>query len=274
MSATETLSIQAQFSEIRARYEADTNQSSYNALIAGESGTGKSFLLSTARKPVFIDSFDPGGSKCLRPWIEKGEILVDTRWEHEPNFKPKGTWKPTVYEEWAKVTNERKKNGFYNHLGTYVVDSGTRLADAIMNFTLGKRGAAGNAPQWEKDYTPQKVLFQNAVQALLSLPCDFIMTGHLEPDKDEVTGKVTWRYMATGKATVAIPLLFDEIYVTLASPKGQGVEYKLLTAGAGRYLARSRLAQEGRLDTYEEPNIKKILRKAGLPTDDKPLFVS
>jgi hypothetical protein len=48
--------------------------------------------------------------------------------------------------------------------------------------------------------------------------------------------------------------------------------YQLLTRASGMYQARSRLGKGGELDTYEKPDIKAILEKVGMSTDDKELF--
>src|SRR5262245_7197407 len=55
----------------------------FRALIVGESGKGKTFLLRTARKPVHIDSFDTGGSDCLLEWKNKREVVVDNSYEND-----------------------------------------------------------------------------------------------------------------------------------------------------------------------------------------------
>lgn len=260
------LDVKKEFDSIREQYAGDPSSETFNALICGEKGTGKTTLLTTCRKPVLVDSFDPGGLRGLKPWIDKGEIIPDTRWEHEDPMKP------SVYENWAKAVNERFSKGLFQHLGTYCLDSSTTWAQAIMNHILQKAGRPGTEPLFTKDYGPQKVKIQNHIQQLLNLPCDFILTGHLEATKDEVSGRIDYRYMTTGKGSVVIPLLFDELYVMTTQETPSGLVYKLLTRTTGRYVACSRLASIGSFETYEEPNIKRLLMKAGLPHQDRPLF--
>jgi len=48
-------------------YNQDPLQKRFSAIISGDIEAGKTYLLSTARFPVHIDSFDPGGTKCLAP---------------------------------------------------------------------------------------------------------------------------------------------------------------------------------------------------------------
>ena len=245
----------------------DTPRSgSFNFLLLGEIGTGKSFLLNTARKPIHLDCFDPGGTTNLVDMIKKGELIPDIRWEEEDPLTP------SVFREWEKVMKERITNGYFNHFGTYCLDSSSTWSDAIMNQVLKSEGLAGQPPRWAHDYVPQKVKIQNWIRLLMRLPCDFILTGHLDGSKDEVTGRMSYRYMTTGKAAITIPLLFDEVYVMDPKTTSSGVEYRILTQSNGTYLARSRMAKDGLLKTHEKPDIKAMLKKCGFPTEDKPLF--
>lgn len=253
------------FAQIRTNYQQNPKTGTFNALICGEAGTGKTHILKTCRKPVLLHTFDPGGEKTLRDEIAKGEILVES-------FAPDDPFKPWAFISWVRTLDKEIKDGLFEHIATFALDSTTLWAESILNFLTAKRGAAGKTPEGKADYMPQKTEIRNWVTKILGLPCDVVMTGHLEPTEDQVSGRVTYRYATTGKGTIIIPAMFDEVYVTEAEDTSKGVKYKLRTAGAGRYMARSRLASGGRLEVYEEPDIKAILTKVGLPTDDKPLF--
>jgi hypothetical protein len=260
------LLIQKHVQELQQMYQDDPRQESFTALVLGELGSGKSFLASTARKPVHIDSFDPGGTKGLKKWIDKGEIIADVQWEKE---NPK---KPTVFRHWKDAMANRVRMGYFDHIGTFWLDSSTSWGEAIMNSILLKAGIAGEPPRWSHDYVPQKAIIRNWVREMCNLPCDFIMTGHLEGVKDEVTGGMAYRYMTTGQGTTLIPMLFDEVYVMDPKKVASGVSYRILTQSTGTYVARSRLAKEGLLDVHEKADLKVILKKAGANTEDKPLL--
>jgi len=259
--------IKAEARKIAEAYKNDPKQKTFNALILGELGTGKTFIARTARKPVHIDSFDSGGTKCLRDSIAKGEIIVDTRYESEDRLNP------SMFQIWKTEFDRRRKMGYFERLGTYMIDSSTSWAEAIMNRILQKAGIAGEPPRFTKDYAPQKIEIFNMLSWCLDLPCDFILTGHLEPYEDMESKVVRYRFMTTGKGAIIIPTKFDEIYVLAPKETSQGVTYRLLTKNTGTYTARSRLAKGGLLETYEEPNIKKILQKAEMDATDKPLLV-
>ena len=108
---------------------------------------------------------------------------------------------------------------------------------------------------------------------MASLPCDCILTGHDDMDKDEVSGKMFVHLMITGKLQKRIPLLFDEIYHTDTVETSKGLGYRFLTRKTGLYQARTRLGKGGELDLYEPQDYKAILKKVGMSTEDKPSLI-
>ena len=277
--------MQAELKRVKDYYSSDPLQKRYSALITGESGSGKTFILRTARKPVHIDSFDPGGTKCLRPWIEKGDIIADTQWENEDPYNP------SVFKEWMKATDIRIQQGYFGMFGTYALDSLSTFGDAAMNFQLDdpikkdggheSKSRAGELPMFRRDYNPQKIHIINRIKKLMTLPCDFIVMGHLKA-VDEIVGmtkegeaisKVIYRLLVTGQAVVTVPLQFDELYVLQGKEGSSGLVRKLVVEAQGKYIARSRLKSDGFLDPEEEPDIKKLLKKIGLEWEDKPKLV-
>lgn len=263
---------ESELKRVKDYYKGDRLQQRFSALITGESGSGKSFLASTCRFPVHMDSFDPGGTKGLRTWIQRGDIVADTRWENEDPFKP------SVFAEWKRTFEIRRKINYFDQFGTYYLDSATTWADSIMNEQLGSVNKAGEAPKWNRDYTPQKIQMINYIKQMMTLPCDFILTGHLKT-MEEVLGqtkegsdlkRIYYRFMAVGQAMVIIPLQFDELYVMTGTETSSGTKRQLLTDAQGKYIARSRLKGDGKLNSVEEPNIKALLKKIGLNWEDKP----
>jgi len=263
------LDIIAEVNKLKEMYKTKSGNKNFNAIIYGDKGSGKSTLFKTCRKPVFIDSFDTGGSSVLRDEIEKGTIIVDNSWEVDD---PKH---PTAFKNWDIEFHRRKREGFFDVFATYGIDSFTTLSIVAMNQVLKERGRAGGVPSTgagsDNDYVLQMLYLENALAGMFSLPCDLIVTAHPEADKDDTTGKIFVGPWITGKAKIRIPLVFDEMYYAKAEATKDGVQYSLLTRLTSTFKASSRLSNRGQLEMYEESNIKKILKKCGLSDMDKEI---
>jgi len=274
MSENNNLDIKLEMEKIREMYDSDPRSQSYNALIYGGTGSGKTSLLRTCRLPLHLDSFDPGGSKVLQgeailndkkypDEMARGNIMVDARYESEDPDNP------TMAEAWDKEFHRRKKMGYFDLLGTYAIDSITTWSQTILYSVMKKAGRKGGQP-FQNDWLPQMTIIENAVRQIISLPCDVVFIGHDDSDKDEATGRMFISLMITGKLKRRVPLMFDEVYYAMTKETSKGVEYQLLTKKTGMYQARSRLANKGQLEMYEKADIKNILKKAGRSTEDKP----
>jgi len=276
----------SELKRVKDYYSNDPLQKRFSALICGGIGSGKTYLARTARKPIHIDSFDPGGTKSVEDLIitdknPNGCIMADTRWEKEDPYNP------SVFKEWMRTTDIRIEQGYFDMFGTYMLDSLSTFGDAVMNYqladpyTLSKKPAenrAGQLPQFRVDYQPQKINIINRIKKLMSLPCDFILTAHLK-EIEEVTGmtkegepikRLIYRMLVTGQAVITVPLQFDELYVILGKETSSGVEREMLVEAQGKYIARSRLRKNMKLENREKPDIKALLKKIGLNWEDKP----
>lgn len=268
----------SELKKVKEFYNQDPLQKRFSAIVSSQPGCGKSYLLRTARFPIHIDSFDPGGTKCLAPWIvspdnPNGQIVADTQWEDEDPFNP------TRYKEWEKATEIRLQIGYYDQFGTYALDSLTSFGAAVMNHQLKSAGREGEPPMHRRDYNPQKTIIVNRIKRLMSLKCDFFLMTHLRESEDTI-GKTAdgvpikvekYRIEITGNAILTIPLQFDELYVLLGSSQSPGskVKRELLIDAQGKYIARSRLKSNGKLSEIEKPDIKELLKKIGLNWENK-----
>jgi hypothetical protein len=256
--------------DIRQMYKESSEKRGFNALIYGDIGTGKTTLAETCRKPVLVHSFDPNGTMVLRDSIEEGWLIADNRFEAED---PKS---PSAFRNWDQEYHRLKKEGMFEIFGTYFIDSLTTLSQIVMSFVLGKNGRAGGIPEAgagkSSDYVLQMNYLEITIRDFFTLPCDVILTAHPDVSKDEVTGKQFIGPMVTGQLKTRLPLLFDELYYLLTSKDAKGeIKRALLTQPDGSAKAKTRLGMKGRFNTFEEPDIRGLLKKSGLPFADKPI---
>ena len=78
----------------------------------------------------------------------------------------------------------------------------------------------------------QRTIFRAAIGTGLKV----FATAHVEPYKDEFTGRISNRIMTTGRNRIRIPLLFSQIYATERDVDSSGnVKYSLHIAGNRNY---------------------------------------
>jgi hypothetical protein len=266
------LEVKKRAEDIKRLYGENPTTDCYNAIIHGKPKAGKTYILKTVRMPCLIHSFDPGGADVLKDEIASGKILVDNRFENEDPLAPH------VFREWQDEFSSLIKMGFFNHLGTFVIDSMTTWAQVIMYEVIRQavkqfpnKRKIGTQP-YEQDWLPQMQYIENYMRKFLALPCDCILLGHSELPMDRDNNIIgDLGLMITGKLKTRIPALFSEIYHIRIKNYKTG-ERELLTQPEYQVMAGTRIGGGNKLDKIEEPNIKKILKKVGMDYSDKPLF--
>jgi hypothetical protein len=277
----EKLDIRVEAEKLRTMYEEQKLIRRICALVLGMSGHGKTRLLETAVRPIHIDSFDPQGTDTIRKGIKEGWIIVDTRYEREDPLNP------FVFEEWDRIYHERKANGYFENFGTYCLDPLSTFFDAIMNLVLkglvrradrGVGGKSGNPiftellkiPQ-ENDWPIQMNIMYRAISDIVNtIPCDVLITGHIEYKKDKKGNIISRGLYATGTMAGRIPRLFQEVYVMKSEDSSGGPVYNLFTQPIDGVDARTRIGRDI-FDYRERPDIMYLLEKAGLNPKHKEI---
>lgn len=250
----------------KSNYAETSQNKKANFIIAGRPGCGKTRLIGTAPGPILIDSFDPGGTKTLKEEIEKGRVFVDTSFEYVVN-DPSVIGGRQTFTNWQQSFNMRAREGFFNNLGTYAIDSGTRWVESIIDFIAGKEKRKHGELQLQ-DYKTLQIMVKDFLTVLTNLPCNFIFTMHLDVGQDAVTGKTLTKLMTPGKSSTTIPSLFDEYYVMEVEEKSNGLNRMLITEIDGRVDARTRIGANI-FSAKEQPHIANLLKKAGYSYEDK-----
>lgn len=261
----EKIEIKNRIDDIRKLYKERTKHNNFSALVMGEPGMGKTHFIGTGKLPILIDSFDPRGTTTLdiehAEEIARGDIIIRTFWEESSKA-------PKMYAKWEAQWERDIRDGFLSYFGTYAIDSLSTMMDAMSNKVSKDKGRSGGALAIQ-DYIPLYNTIKDIIKLTASQQCDFILTAHLVPFENELTHEIKCELEAYGKLKVQIPLLFTEKYVLLAKPSSSGLTYKVLTQSTHRYRASTQLGSGGRFSAEEEPDIKKLLNKAGLDNKDK-----
>lgn len=253
----------------REAYQAKGRTNKANVLLYGDFGTGKTTMIGTAPKPIWLHSFDPGGTTtaALQALIESGDIIVQ-------DFSGDSYKDPKKFREWEREFGQMQRDSLFEHIGTYAVDSVTKWADALMHEIVKKGGMKNDGIPQQRDYLVQQMTAVDYLEKFCDLPCNVIVTGHIGLEKDEVTGKLETGLLLAGKLSGKVPLVFDEKWLTRTEGKSD-VRYVVQTRNDGYYKAETRMGG-GRFEQFEEPNFQELLRKAGRENaaKDKPRLIA
>lgn len=253
--------------EIRKTYAENREHKNFSALIMGEAGTGKTHLLSTARKPLLIDHFDPRGTIVIEQ-LAKGlgfktpedmGIFIRPFWAESSKT-------PTMYRKWEQQWERDRQDGFLSMFASYAIDSGTTFIDALSNkVRVEKNRGDGLAIQ---DYQTIYNIIKDTIKLTQANKCDFYLTGHIELEKNEADGSIKAMLGTYKSLRIQIPLLFTEKYTLIARGGPTGVERYILTQPEGIYMASTQIGT-GKFKAHEEPDIRKLLEKVGYDFADR-----
>lgn len=262
------------FDQMRERYQA--RRVSNNTLIVGDPGTGKTFSLRTARLPVLIYQFDPGGADGLQDMVDAGDVIV-------ADFSTDDAGNPASFQAWERLFFSHQKAGLFDHVGTVVLDSVTMWSRAAMSAILAKNGRKfksggaelshqkGSTPAVPelRDYGILKTTLAQYLGIMTGIASDLVVLGHQVVEKDEETGRILGYYLnITGTLRTEAPMLFNEVYFTTVKRTAEGPSYLWQTAPDNYRTARSRLSAGGKLASVEPQNFRTLMDKIGRPIED------
>jgi hypothetical protein len=250
------------FDKIRETYASRPHSGYHTILLLGYPGNGKTTFLGTCRKPILLYSFDPGGASVLQPLVDSGDVLVRSM-ELENKKVPKA-WKA-----FKAAAQEDLSSGILDHIGTLAVDSGTLWVEAMMNESMG--GGGDDATPDRRDYMITANAIADQVKTFSSIPCDFILTAHLEDDIDTNGQVISKSPMLFKSLKARLPTLFAEKWVIREKRTPQGQEFEILTQTQGLFRAGTRnLGSTTRLPQICPADMHEIARMAGIEFEDKP----
>jgi len=255
---------------VQKAYEESGRSGKSNVLTYGEYGTGKTTFLSTFPKPIWIASFDPGGTttRALQEDIKRGDIIVE-------DFSGDSWKQPRKFLEWQNSYEQLRADGMFEHVGTYAIDSLTEWSKCMLfeSLKLPHKGSSksrtGAIPE-QRDYLVMLLSCLEYLGKVCDIPCHVCCTGHVAKYHNAVSGATETGLLMMGQALPQnIPLIFDEKYLLLKKETASGEDYLVQTHRDGMYGAETRMGGDV-FDKYEEPNFKALLKKAGRDDSDRP----
>jgi len=223
-----------------------------NIVLISDPGAGKTTIIETLPCGTVLFNFDPGGWRSLerdvskpspgrhpkklkfavnlRTWIaskdilQKDEILIiDYSIYSTPmNVGALTGFDSKVFFEFGQDLNALEKLPKEFGVAHFAVDSLTGLQWYVLH---GMVNLAGHAAKGTSQYTYGLAIekMREIIDVCCHIPYDFILTTHIESEKDEIIGKIQETILLYGKKLPGILLsMIDDIYycsITVVSGK-------------------------------------------------------
>ena len=249
---------------MRSYAATESTTKSFNAWVYGPPASGKTSLLRTCRKPVLLDMFDPFGHKTqlLADDIAKGNILVryygHDRWHS-----------PEAFSRWTAEYEMAKQQHLFDHVATYCLDSLTSF-QRYMSYHIARKNGKGKSDGTLSlaDYKIQLYQMMDYITDIMALPCDVLVMAHIQIEMDTFANETHTYVSLPPSQRVEVPTAFMEKWITRVVNGKHWLQVK----PDGKYMAETRIGANV-FQTMEEPDVKKLLAKAGYRTDDLPSLV-
>lgn len=210
-------------------------------LVYGRAGAGKTVLSCTTGEPTLLISAEAGllsvkqAPKYIK--VAKVESLSD------------------LDELYDFLLDDVNENGPDDRMFTWVaLDSITEIAEQILSYEKE------NANDPRKAYGELQDRMLKLMKKFRDLPhYDVLMTSKMQIGENENQRKTYQPMMPGTKLSQQIPYLFDEVFCLRVEKDDDGDDYRILqTCPDVSYDGKDR---SGKLDDFEEPNLKKIKAK-------------
>lgn len=218
---------------------------------------GKTWGALTFPRPNMID-FDGGIATARNPEFVKkyGIKSIEYIQPKERGLNAKGV--PTshnAFDDACKYFDEWMRPGKRDQFDTWIVDSGTSLAQAAMNkgiILLGTRGFAAASKTHEQalntgivfpklqDYGSERSMVEQFIRMLKDSGKNFVFICHEKEVTDSEGHVMQYVPLITGKGVAAVGAMFDEIYNIRITGSGTTMKRELITQPIMLRMAGSR----------------------------------
>lgn len=211
--------------------------STYLMLALGETGGGKTSLFLTHPGKKFCYFFDPNATRTvymfkdspgfqldyLEFYPEKLNLNITSLKKGVGDVKsPADRTIAQAYLDWEKDFDDRCEGGFFDSYDLIGLDSITTFGDLVMDRILELNKRPGEWPH-QDDYGPQMNAIAKVMRTLTAMGKDIFVTGHYEMKQDEMSKRIFFTPMVTGRLRTKLPLLFSEIWRCEADCSSDGI---------------------------------------------------
>lgn len=222
----------------------------FSCLLIAPPGAGKTTAASTAPSPILYIDADNKLHKMInmKDKLANGQVI---QWAvNEPlsamtmsqiaaaDPKPGAKFaqkRPKGYTQIASMIDKLvegkcviEHQGKKIQIKTVVIDSYTSINEHLKRLLIAVNGQTTmNLALWGTVLTN----FETLNNTVLRLPCNVIFTSHEKVDKDELTGRISYRPLIDGQMKDKIGKDFEEVYYLEKSLVGGVAKYEMLTIG-------------------------------------------
>lgn len=271
--------------------DAHRNQESPSRfLMMGGTGSGKTTQFLTLPGKKFLYIFDPNALASIEGYdvdyeefaadITDVDIAIKTLKGDGPKDTSSRKISPQTYINWEKHFESKWDSGFFDSYSWIGFDSFTLFLELVMDRILFLNQRTGKQPE-QADWAAQVNTVGNVFRVFSSRKRTGIYcTAHLDERQDELTKRIFFRPMMTGRLRIRVPLLFNNVLVCHADETPKGPEWYVQTRPDKLY-PTVRTSLKG-LEFYQDVTIKDfskpteyglgaLLKKAGkLPVEAVP----
>ena len=223
-----------------------TNERYFSCLLIGPPGCGKTTMALTAPKPIVVLDCDNKLHKMVNAEekVNKGDVI---QWAiNEPlstvtlarmaGFDPGPAAKVTMprpkgYIQLAEMIDRLVESKCVidgKKIATVVLDSYTSMNEHLKRLLMA---ANSTSTMTLPLYGTALTNFETLNNTLLRLPANVIFIAHERVEKDELTGRISYRPLIDGSMSEKIGKDFEEVYYLEKTIVGDKVKFEALTIG-------------------------------------------
>lgn len=220
-------------------------------LLAGDTGSGKTAQFETMPGPRYAHIFDPAAHSTLslKPGEYDNFYPLPGDLDLMPHTAIKGGSRrsdtvaskdgPQLYLRWAKRLQQQIDSGFFERIGSFMLDSATLLGLALMARQRWLGDKSGREDE-RQDHRQAGDTMVEALWTIMTLPCHVLVTMHTKYAEVKVgeqsTGERTNKLTVPGGSQIMLPRLVSACwYTSVIEDKQKGPRYMAMTRPQPRW---------------------------------------